>query len=118
MAILTFAVPIMAGHADEVRRLRADLERLGFWDRYEELNRRAGLRRHMEWIVSSPSGDLLLVLFETDTPEELGRPFGDDDYDRWWVDRVKRVHGFDPAKPGPPPVETFEWTENEPAETR
>ena len=112
MAVLAFAVPIQPGHTDEVRGLRADLDRRGFWDRYHELNRLAGLRRHMEWVETTPSGDLLLVLFETDTPEKLGRPFGDDDYDRWWVDRFKRVHGFDPAEPGPPPVQTFAWSEN------
>ena len=110
MAILTFAVPIVAGHANEVSRLGEDLDRLALRARYEELNRRAGLRRHMEWIESTPDGDLLLVLFETDTPEKLGRTFGDDEYDRWWVDRFKRVHGFDPATPGPPPTPTFAWS--------
>jgi hypothetical protein len=111
MAILAFAVPIVAGRSDEVRRLGADLERLGLRARYEELNRRAGLRRHMEWIESTPNGDRLLVLFETDTPERLARPFGDDEYDRWWVGRFQRVHGFDPAKPGPPPELTWSWEE-------
>ena len=110
MAMLAFALPIMPGHSDEAREFGEDLDRRGLRARYEELNRRAGLTRHSEWLQPGPNGDILIVVFETETPERLGRPFdADDEYDRWWVDRFKRVFGFDPAGPGPAPQQTFSW---------
>ena len=111
MAIVAFALPIMPGQADGVRSFAEELDQLGLRSRYQELNRRAGVRRHMEWIQPGPDGDLRLVVFETDTPQNLGRPFEDDEYDRWWVSRFKELHGFDPAGPGPRPEPTFAWTE-------
>ena len=57
-----------------------------------------------------PSGDLLLVVFETDTPEKLPRAFGDDEYDRWWVDQIQARSRVRSAKPGPPPTPTFAWS--------
>lgn len=112
MAILAFAVPIMPGQADAVRSFESDLDRLGLRNRYEELNRRAGIRQHLEWVQPGPTGDLRLVLFETDTPEKLARPFGNDEYDRWWVSQFKSIHGFDPSTPGPASEPTFAWTED------
>jgi hypothetical protein len=109
MAILAFALPVMPGQADAARSLAAELDSTGHRSRYEELNRSAGITRHVEWVLSGSAGDQLIVVFETDTPERISRPFGDNDYDRWWVRRFKRIHGFDPATPGPPPELTFSW---------
>jgi hypothetical protein len=110
MASLAFVLPIRSSQTMAARDLAVELDREGHRARYEELNRRAGVRRHMEWVQSGPNGDQLIVVFDIDTPERLVRPFGDDEYDRWWVSRFKRIHGFDPATPGPPPELTFSWT--------
>jgi hypothetical protein len=110
MAILAFALPIQPGQSEEVREFGAELDRRGLRARYEDLNRSAGLTRHLEWLQPGPNGDTLIVVFETNTPERLVRPFDpDDEYDRWWVDRFKRVFGFDPAGAGPGPQQTFSW---------
>src|SRR5207247_8902266 len=67
--------------------------------RYEELNRAAGLTRHLEWIQSGPGGDLLIVVFELPAPEKLGFAFEDeDDYDRWW--RARPTHPRVPSRDG------------------
>lgn len=109
MAIIAYALPILPGQTGAAGDFARELDESGHRDRYEELNRRAGLRRHLEWIQSTPSGDLLIVAFETDDPERLGRPFGDDDYDRWWRARVQRIHGFDPATAGSLPRLSYAW---------
>jgi hypothetical protein len=110
MAILAFALSITPGRSAEARGFGTELDRRGLRARYEELNRQAGLTRHLEWLQAGPDRDTLIVVFETDTPDRLVRPFDpDDEYDRWWVERVKRVFGFDPASAGPAPQPTFVW---------
>jgi hypothetical protein len=101
MALITYALPILPGQTSAAGAFGADLDAAGYRDRYEELNRSAGIVRHQEWIQSGPEGDLLIVVFETPTPERIARPFdADDGYDRWWRERVQRIHGFDPAEGG------------------
>ena len=110
MAILAFALPIVAGQLEDARQLGAELDRTGHRARYEELNSRAGITRHLEWVETGEAGDLLIVVFETDTPERLARPFEDNEYDRWWQARFERLHGFHPASsPGVAPELTFSW---------
>lgn len=109
MALIAYALPIVPGQTDAAGGFDAELERTGHRERYEQLNRLAGVRRHLEWIQSSPTGDQLIVVFETDTPEKLTRAFRDDEYDRWWRARVERIHGFDPAQAGALPEPCFSW---------
>jgi hypothetical protein len=109
MAIIAYALPIVAGQAESARRFAPELDAAGHRARYEELNRRAAVRRHREWIQATPAGDQLVVVFEIDRPELLARAFEDDEYDRWWRARVERVHGFDPAAAGALPELTYSW---------
>lgn len=109
--IIAYALPILPGQTESAGSFGAELDAAGFRDRYEELNRRADLRRHLEWTESTPAGDLLVVVFETDNPASLGRDFSEeDDYDRWWRARVQRIHGFDPAGGGIAPKLGFAWS--------
>ena len=111
MAFLAYALPIAPGQAGRAGSFGADMTP-EHREHYEHLNRQANVRRHLEWIQSSPMGDLLIVVFESDTPEKLGRPFEDNAYDRWWTARVKAVHGFDPLDPNFEPVMprlTWDW---------
>src|SRR5437867_2425996 len=111
MAFITYALPLLPGQAERAAGFGSEMtpeQR----QHYEMLNRQANLRRHMEWVQSSPMGDLLIVVFETDTPERVGRPFEDNDYDRWWIARIKSLHGFDPLDPSFEPVvprQTWDW---------
>src|SRR5204863_7314471 len=80
MAILAFALPVLPGAGERLMRTAEEFEehRAG----YEELNRRADLDRHVEFLERLPTGDLHIVIYETDHPEKLARAFGDSDYDR------------------------------------
>ena len=108
MATILYALPIMPGEEARVLAFGERLEAAGFRERYEELSRLAGLTRHLELVQRGPAGSLRLVLFETDTPEKLGRAIGDDPYDRWWRDEMIAAHGFDPAGAQPPRI-TAAW---------
>jgi len=110
MAVFAYALPIVPGEEQSARSFEAELEVAGFRDRYEELNRAAGLRGHYEWLEELPSGNLLVVAFELDDPRRLMRAFSDTDaYDNWWRERVRRVHGFDPASGGAQLSKTWAW---------
>jgi len=111
MAFIAYALPIEPGQSGRAASFGADMTP-ELRARYEELNRHANIRRHMEWVQQTPMGELLIVMFESDTPEKIGRPFEDTEYDRWWTARVKAVHGFDPADPDFHPVipaQTWDW---------
>src|SRR4051794_11933526 len=108
--IIAYAVPILPGQSDAAASFGADLDAAGFSGRYDELNRAAKVRRHQEWVEPLPSGDLLVVVFETDDPMALARTFTEGDaYDDWWRARVKRIHGFDPAEGGVAPRLGWVW---------
>jgi hypothetical protein len=113
MAFIAYTLPIVPGQSQRARDFGDELaQHPGFQQHYEELNRHANVRRHMEWVQETPMGDFLVVVFETDTPEKVGRPFTDSDYDDWWTRRVEAVHGFDPAAPEFKPViprQTWDW---------
>ena len=111
MAVLAYALPVLPGHSEEAASFGAELDAAGLRDRYEELNRRAGVQSHTEWLQRGPAGDILVVAFESDAPERLFRPFTEGDaYDDWWRARVQRVFGFDPADVTEGPQTAFSWS--------
>ena len=103
------ALPVKPGmeakakqHADELKK---------HMGRYEELNAQSGLKRHMEFVQETPMGATVITIFEADDPSKLGRPFSKDEYDTWWVGRIKEIHGFDLSAGFTPPktTQTIDW---------
>jgi hypothetical protein len=113
MAIIAYVLPILPGQTEAAKGFASDLEAAGYRDRYAELNRRAHVTEHGEWVAHLPAGDVLIVAFSTDTPNQVARTFEDNDYDNWWRARVKRIHGFDPATGGGLPERSFSWREGD-----
>jgi hypothetical protein len=107
--IIAYTLPIVPGRTESASDFGGALDAAGLRERYEELNGQAGLRRHMEWVQSLPTGDVLIVVFETDAPERLARKFEDNDYDNWWRARIRANHGMDPAAGGVLPASTWSW---------
>ena len=111
MALICAVVPVRPGHEDRVRAFAEELS--PFRSTYEDLNRRAGIRKHAIWLQALPSGWVSVNLFEIDDPSRFARAFDESsDFDRWWLDFVRDVHGIDlravslvPAPPEP----TFLW---------
>ena len=104
------ALPVVPGKETEARQRGA-----GFKERtaeYERLNKEAGLKRHMEFLQETPMGAMVIVLYEFEGDgSKLGRRFTDSEYDRWWVQHIKDVHGVDVTQPSPPPKTALvhEW---------
>lgn len=111
MAIVAYVLPVLPGKSERV--LRTSQEIAAHRADYEELNRRAAVRRHLEFLQRTPRGDLLIAIFESDDLVKLNRAFTDSDYDRWWVARLKDCFGIDASDLAPPPspdvVPTWTW---------
>ena len=108
MAWFVAALPVIPGMEGRAEELREGLAR--HWTAYEELNRKAGLKRHLEFLQRGPAGATAITIFEADDLSKLGRAFSDTPYDNWWRAYVKDVHGFDPAEAhGPKVVQLREW---------
>jgi hypothetical protein len=108
--VIAYALPILPGRTESAADFGAALDRAGLRERYEELNRRAELIRHDEWVQSLPGGDILIVVFETAAPQKLGRKFDpNDEYDNWWRARIRENHGVDPDSGSVLPGITWSW---------
>ncbi|MDP9264791.1 MAG: hypothetical protein M3O91_01540 [Chloroflexota bacterium] len=104
------ALPVKPGREGRAAEYKEELAK--HEKRYEELNHKAGLKRHMEFLQESPLGALVITIFETDDPSKLVRTFGEDDFDKWWVERIHDLHGVDlkGAAFSPPKVTTLlDW---------
>jgi hypothetical protein len=110
MAIIAYALPIIPGQEATAEGFGRELDERGLRARYEELNRAANITQHLEWIQPTPAGSLRIFVFESPTPEKVGRTFGDDAYDTWWRAHVETCHGFDPADVTDPGLrQTWSW---------
>jgi hypothetical protein len=114
VAVIAYAVPILPGQSEAAASFQTDLDAAGLRGDYEALNSRAQVRRHLEWVEPLPSGDLLVVVLDTDAPHLVARRFEDTAYDRWWRERVERIHGFDPDAGGVVPKLTWSWKSDAP----
>jgi hypothetical protein len=114
MPLVAFAVPILPGETETVERFAADLDAAGLRGGYEELNRAAGIRRHIEWVQPTAKGDVHIIVFDAEDPAAVRRRFTDgDQYDEWWRERVRHMHGFDPQDATSMPRRVFNWESDE-----
>ena len=106
-----FAMPLLAGQADTVRRMRE--EALGARrSEYEESRRRLGITEERAWIQSTPMGDMVLVYMETEDPHRAlqGMAESQEPFDVWFRQYIQDAHGVDITRgQAPPPEPVFEW---------
>ncbi len=100
-----FALPILSGKTDAARAFMRDLEG-GRKADYAASERRLGLTKEVWAIQQTPQGDLFVVYF---AGENIGQAFGrfaasQDDFDRWFKDRVLATTGADLNTPPPGPM--------------
>ncbi|MHB1416257.1 MAG: hypothetical protein ACYC1C_13495 [Chloroflexota bacterium] len=99
MSLLAMATPILPGKTEEWRRFAEEL-RGSRYREYAASRRRLGVRERV-FFQSTPNGDMAIVTLEGDDPvrafQQLG--VGNDDFTRWFVQRVKEIHGLDLTQP-------------------
>lgn len=96
---ICFTVPLLPGTTDADRD-----EMLSCWrgDRAREhraSRARHGITREATWIQATPSGDVAIVLLESNdlAASLFGIATSNDPFDAWFRAHVKTVHGIDLA---------------------
>ena len=104
MALFAIAVPILPGKTDEWRAFADELAGSRH-DDFAASRRGLGVRERT-FLQHTPMGDFVLVTLEGDDPAGAFARFGQgtDDFTRWFMERVKEVHGYDLAAPPPGPL--------------
>jgi hypothetical protein len=109
MAQMAIALPCLPGGGDRLRQLAKECA----GDRraeFEEFHRRVGLQTEQWYLQQTPQGEVCIVVLEGDPPGAMAKlAASEHDFDRWFRDQVKAVHGVDFAlpPPGPPPEQIF-----------
>jgi len=114
--LFSTARPILMGKLERARRVTDELE--PHRAEYEALNARYGVRQHAMWVSHHPvAGDIYVALYDIDPAglramrERSWDPHGSA-YDRWWLEWVEDVLGFD-LRSGSgftaPPEPIFDW---------
>lgn len=102
MAEIVLAVPIVPGK-EELDRQTLDEMADGRREEYEAALRDAGITRQAVWHQNTPDGTLAIVYFQAESEDAAGRFANSDaDISRWFVEKMKEVHGVDISQPGPP----------------
>ena len=110
MAWFAVALPVVAGKEDEARTRGEGFKH--HLAEYVRLNEGADLKRHLEFLQETPMGATMISLYEFDGDgRKLLRAFTGSDYDTWWMDHVRAIHGMDLSTPVAPPKATplHEW---------
>lgn len=96
---ICFAMPLLPGMTDTEREAM-----LACWHGDRAAGHRAsrarhGVTREATWIQSTPAGDAVIVLLESEdlAASLYGIATSDDPFDAWFRDHVQQVHGVDLA---------------------
>src|ERR671912_1714639 len=78
MAAVAFALPILPGQEDLVRRVgEADSGSGELREEYEQSRKRLGIREEKVWVQRTPIGASIIVYWETDDPQRTLREIAD-----------------------------------------
>jgi hypothetical protein len=103
MSEIVFAIPVLPGKEELDRNTLGEMAE-SRRDEYEAVLKEAGITRQAIWHQETPNGTLALVYIEADNPDAAERfTSSDAEISRWFVEKMKEVHGVDVSQP-PPPV--------------
>ena len=109
--VSVFAMPLVPGQADTVRRMRE--EALGARrSEYEESRHRLGISEERAWIQNTPMGEMVLVYMKAEDPQRAlqGMAESQEPFDVWFRQYIQDAHGVDITREqASPPEPAFEW---------
>jgi hypothetical protein len=85
MASVAFALPVLPGQGETVRRMSEMVSDTGaLRETYEESRRRLGITEEKVWLQSTPIGEAVVVYWEVEDPQRVLREVADsqDEFDR------------------------------------
>jgi hypothetical protein len=106
MAAVGFVVPVVPGKEQADRDWMNEMDG-SRRDEYESVWKKHGLTRHAVWQQVTPDGTVDVVFLEADDiPTAMkGITSSDDEFSRWFRERVQDVHGIDLTSEAPPTSE-------------
>jgi len=107
MGAMAMAAPIVPGKEDVWAEFA---DQLGGARKAEfaDFNSRHGITDHRAWLQKNPDGSsVVIVVIDGPGAESLMGEFAtsDNEFDKWFAEKVAEVHGFDFSAPPPPPAE-------------
>jgi hypothetical protein len=109
---ICFTLPLLPGTTDMDRD-----EMLSCWrgqraSQHRASRARHGITRESTWVQSTPAGDVVVVLLESDNlaASLFGLATSDEPFDAWFRAHVKAVHGVDLAAGMPPPEQILDYS--------
>jgi len=96
---IAMAIPVLPGKTETWKDFMKDLSTT--YKKEFSQSRKSLKVRERVFFQSTPHGDVVIVTLEGDNPEQAFAHFGvgDSAFTRWFVDRVREVHGLDLTKP-------------------
>jgi hypothetical protein len=115
MAVVAFALPILPGQGDAVRSLGEKASGSGpLREAYEGSRQRLGITEEKVWLQQTPTGEVLVIYWETDDPQRTLREMADsqDQFDSQFRQFVESTApALDLSEEQPLSNELlFEWT--------
>jgi hypothetical protein len=110
MGSMAIAIPCLPGGGEKLRILAKECagpRRQEFAD----FHARVGLTSEQWFLQQTPQGEMLILVLEGDPVGALAAlAESKDEFDTWFLERVKEVHGVDLRQPlpGPAPEMVFE----------
>jgi len=111
MQSVAFAVPILPGKTDEDREAMRSCVAGDRRAAYEASRARHGIHREAVWIQPTPAGDVAVVYLEADDVQATFEGLGssEDEFDRWFRDITRAIHGVDLQDGFPPPEQLIDY---------
>ena len=94
MAAVAFALPILPGQDEMVRRLGESVsESGGLREAYEESRKRLGISKERVWVQRTPIGQSMIVYWETEDPQRTLRRIADseEEFDKQFKQLIERA---------------------------
>ena len=107
MGAIAMAVPIVPGKEDAWAEFASQVSGTRKAE-FDDFNTRHGITDHRAWLQKNPDGSsLVIVVAEGPGAETFMGEFStsDNEFDKWFTEKVAGAHGFDFSAPPPPPAE-------------
>lgn len=102
--LLAMAIPVLQGQEQEWQKFAHDLN-VTYHEEFQASRRKLGVRERV-FLQQTPMGEMVIVTLEGEEPETAFQNFasGNDAFTKWFLESVKKLHGFDLSAPPPAPL--------------